>query len=79
MKVVIAKVDQLYFDGEATSVTAPGSEGELTVLGHHMPLVTTLKPGIVTVRAESIPGGKQMFEVGGGILEVSNNTATIIL
>ena len=79
MKVVIATVDQLYFDGEATSVTAPGSDGELTVFGHHMPFITTLKQGVVTVRSESVEGGKQMFKVESGVLEVSNNSATIIL
>ena len=79
MKLVIAKVDQIYFDGEATSVTAPGSEGELTVMGEHMPLVTTLKAGVVTVRGADIPGGEQQLEIAGGIMEVRRDGATIIL
>ncbi|HET9641256.1 MAG TPA: F0F1 ATP synthase subunit epsilon, partial [Candidatus Paceibacterota bacterium] len=48
MHVVIAKVNESYFDGEAESVTLPGAEGELTILADHMPLVTTLKKGTVT-------------------------------
>ena len=79
MHLVIAKVDEVFFDGEAVSVTAPGSEGELTVLGGHMPLVTTLKTGVVIVRAESIPGGEKTFPVVGGVLEVRGDGATILL
>ena len=79
MKVVIAKVDEVYFDGVADSLTAPGTEGQLTVMAHHMPLVTTLKAGNVTIRGEQIPGGLQTFEVSGGILEVNQGGATILL
>ena len=79
MKLVIAKLDHVYFDGVAKSVTAPGSDGELTVLGEHEPLITTLKPGVVTVRAEHLPGGEQFFEIQGGVLEVRRDGATIIL
>ena len=50
MRVVIAKVDEIYFDGEADSVTLPGAEGEMTVLPEHEPLITTLKAGVITVR-----------------------------
>ncbi len=79
MKVVIAKVDEVYFDGEAVSLTAPGSEGQLTVMGHHMPFITTLKPGIITVRGENIPGGAETFGISGGVLEVSQDGVTVIL
>ena len=79
MKVVIAKVDQVYFDAEATSVTVPGSDGEMTVLGNHMPFVTTLKPGVVIVRANTLPEGQQVFEITGGVLEVHAGGTTIIL
>ena len=62
MHIVIAKVDQNLFDGEAESLTVPGSAGEMTVLGEHMPLVTTLKPGTITVRAgEYVTAGQALF------------------
>ncbi len=79
MRLVIAKLDHVYFDGEAKSVTAPGSDGVLTVLTEHEPLITTLQPGVVTVRAEALPDGEQFFEISGGILEVRRDGATIIL
>jgi F-type H+-transporting ATPase subunit epsilon len=79
MKLVIAKVDQVYFDGDAASVTVPGSEGEMTVLTNHEPFVTNLQPGTITVRAGDLPGGQQLFEVTSGVLEVHSGGATIIL
>lgn len=79
MKLVIAKLDHVYFDGEAKSVTAPGSDGVLTVLAEHEPLITTLKAGVVTVRAEHLPGGEQFFDIPGGIMEVRRDGTTIIL
>ena len=79
MKLIIAKVDEVFFDGDAESVTLPAAAGEMTVLGEHMPLITTLKRGTVTVRAEHIPGGVQYFAIESGILEVRRDGATVIL
>lgn len=77
MHLVIAKVNESYFDGEAVSVTLPGAEGSLTVLDDHMPLVTTLKPGTITIREE----GKEpiAFLIENGVLEVHKDGVTVIL
>ena len=82
--LVIASVGQMRFDGRAVSATVPGSDGELTVLAHHEPFVTTLKKGTIIVResasSEGGPasGGKE-FPVEGGVLEVSGNRAVVLL
>lgn len=77
MHVVIAKVDEVYFDGEAKSLTAPGAEGEMTILNRHMPLVTTLKEGELIVRTNE--GSEKKFAVVSGVLEVRHDGATVIL
>lgn len=74
--LIIASVGETKFDGAALSATLPGADGELTILAHHEPLVTTLKPGTITVR-ESL--SEQKFDVGSGVLEVSNNRAVVLL
>ena len=76
MQITIAKVHENLFQGEAQSVTAPTVDGEVTVLSKHEPLVTTLKPGTVTVRTV---GGTHEFSVTDGVLEVSNDQATVLL
>ena len=77
MHVVIAKVDEIFFDGEAESLSVPGREGEMTILGEHMPLVTTLKAGELVVREKN--GGEKKFPVAEGVLEVRHDGATVIL
>lgn len=79
MHLVIAKVDQVYFDDEADAVTLPGANGVLTVLTHHEPLVATLKAGTIVVRASTLPGGEISFPVEGGLLEVRAEGATVLL
>ena len=76
MKVVIAKVDENIYDGEAVSVTLPGSSGEMTVLHNHESLITTLKRGVITVRGS---GSERQFAVSSGVLEVRRDGITVIL
>ncbi len=76
MHVVIARVNELLYDGEAVSLTVPGSAGEMTVLPQHEPLISTLKPGTVTVRSKD---GDKTFVVENGVVEVRHDGATIIL
>lgn len=52
---------------EIDSVSIPTTEGEITILSNHIPLVAILKPGVLTVRK----GGEEMFmAVSGGFVEV---------
>ena len=76
MKLTISKIDKILWAGDAESVTVPGSAGEMTILAHHMPLITTLKAGKITVKASD--GQKEEFAIPSGFLEVSK-TETVIL
>jgi F-type H+-transporting ATPase subunit epsilon len=63
------------FHGRVTSVIAPGTEGYLGVLPGHVPLVTSLKAGVVTVAAEN---RRYKFDVGAGYMEVTPASVIII-
>lgn len=76
MNVTVAKVHENLFQGEAKSLTIPTTEGELTIMPKHEALVATLKPGTITVRTQT---GEQQFVVDSGVLEVSNDQATVLL
>lgn len=78
MHVVIAKVNETLFEGEAYSLNAPGAAGEMTVLGHHEPLITTLKKGDLKVHSAAGDEPK-VFAIEGGVLEVNAAGATVIL
>jgi F-type H+-transporting ATPase subunit epsilon len=77
LKLTIAKVDGAVFDGDVISVTVPGTEGEMTLLADHEPIISALKAGKVTV----IPaeGEAQTYEVSRGTLEVHGNHATVLI
>ena len=79
MHVVIAKVDEVLFEGEAYSMTLPGQEGEMTVLARHMPLISTLKEGDITVRISKEDSAPKVFHITSGVLEVRRDGATVIL
>ena len=75
-RLTIASVGETRFDGEAISATLPGAAGELTILPHHEPIVTTLKPGKITVRtAEDAPE----FPIESGVLECAHNRVVVLL
>ena len=76
-KLTISTVGETYFDGEAVSATLPGSDGELTILAHHEPFVTTLKKGFINVRLDG--GETKSFANENGILEFSGNKAIVLL
>lgn len=75
--LAIIDIASAVFEGNAVSVVCPGSLGELTILAGHMPLVTTLRAGIIRVKDED--GKEHEFPVTEGILEVTPKSATILL
>lgn len=76
MQVTVAKVHENLFQGEAKSVTVPTTEGELTIMSKHEALIATIAPGTITVRAQD---GDKTFFVESGVLEISNDQATVLL
>ncbi len=76
MKVIISKVDKVLFEGEAKELQVPGVDGDMTILPHHSALVTTLRKGKVRVRMSE---KEESWDIEKGILEVSGNTATVLL
>jgi F-type H+-transporting ATPase subunit epsilon len=67
--------EKLLFSGEVEQVDVPGIEGDFGVLAEHAPMVTTLRPGILTVHAA---GGEQKIVVLGGFAEVSAAGLTVL-
>ncbi len=41
--------ERLLLSGSVIDVVIPASEGEMTVMAHHAPTMTTIKPGVVKV------------------------------
>ncbi len=67
--------EKLLFSGEVEQVDVPGAEGDFGVLAGHAPMVTTLRPGLLTVFTAS---GEQKIVVLGGFAEVSASGLTVL-
>ncbi|GAI36589.1 unnamed protein product, partial [marine sediment metagenome] len=50
IKLDIVTAERVVFSEEVDVVVAPGAEGQLGILPHHAPLMTTLQPGELRVR-----------------------------
>lgn len=62
-------------DQPADSVTLPTTAGEITVLPSHIPLVSVLKPGVVTVRH----GERSLrYTVSGGFIQVTGEETVVL-
>lgn len=67
--------EKVLLSGEVDQVDVPGMEGDFGVLPGHAPLVTSLRPGILTVKR----GGEEMkIVVLGGFAEVSPSGLTVL-
>jgi F-type H+-transporting ATPase subunit epsilon len=67
---------RLLFSGEVTSVTIPGTDGEMGIFAGHAPVLSTLRPGVVTITRES--GQPEKIFVRGGFAEVNPTGLTLL-
>jgi F-type H+-transporting ATPase subunit epsilon len=75
-KFELVSPERLLVSGEVEQVLVPGAEGDMTVLAHHAPLLTTLRPGLLEI---GLPGGgQQRFFIRGGFAEVGPSGLTVL-
>ncbi len=67
---------RLLFSGQVASVTIPGTEGDMGILPGHAPVLSTLRPGVVTVHKEG--GATDRIFVRGGMVEVNPQGLTLL-
>lgn len=60
---------------EATEVRIPGADGDLTAMPDHAPVITTLRPGVLTVVSG---GGEARYAVTGGFAEITPAATSVL-
>jgi F-type H+-transporting ATPase subunit epsilon len=75
-KFELVSPERLLVSGEVEQVLVPGAEGDMTILAHHAPVLTTLRPGVLEIGHAN--GERQRFFLRGGFAEV-NPTGLIVL
>jgi len=75
MRLDIVTAERVVFSEDVDVVVAPGVEGQLGILPHHAPLMTTLQPGELLVRQ----GGEEFsLAISGGFLEVRPDRVIVL-
>ena len=72
--VEIISPNQTILKQEANEVTIPSYEGQMGILNNHIPLITFLRPGIITIKTDV----EKKFYVEEGTVEFSNNNLLIL-
>ncbi len=75
IRLEIVTPERLVYEDDVDAVTLPGSEGELGVLPHHAPLVTTLGLGELRIRKAGV---EDHFAIVGGFLQVRPDRVVVM-
>jgi F-type H+-transporting ATPase subunit epsilon len=75
LQLEIVTPERLAYSDKVDSVQLPGSEGELGVLPHHAPLVSTLGVGELRIRKG---GAEESFAIVGGFLQVRPDKVVVM-
>ena len=67
--------ERVLFSGDVDQVDLPGAEGDMGILAGHAPLVTALRPGILTVFRG---GAREPIVIIGGFAEVGPGGLTVL-
>lgn len=75
IKLDIVTAERVVYSEDVDMVIAPGVEGQLGILPHHTPLMTTLQVGELRVKK----GGEEVsLAISGGFLEVRPDRVVVL-
>jgi F-type H+-transporting ATPase subunit epsilon len=75
-KFELVSPERLLVSGNVEQVLVPGAEGDMTVLAHHAPALTTLRPGVLDI---GMPGGEhRRYFIRGGFAEIGPAGLTVL-
>src|SRR5262249_16958723 len=75
-KFELVSPERLLVSEDVVSVVVPGSEGEMTVMAHHAPVLPTMRPGVVV--AQSVGGETSRYVVYGGFADILPDSCTLL-
>lgn len=67
--------EKIVYQEEVESISLPTVDGEITVLPNHIPLITALSPGVITLRNE---GTEHFVSVTEGVVKVDKTGLTVL-
>ncbi len=81
MQLQLITLNGITFEEDIHSAILPTLSGEITVLGHHQPLMSALKTGVITIRRSAKdPDNKlEQYATYGGVVEIANSKVRILV
>ena len=76
LQVELVAADRLVWSGQATMVIARTTEGDVGILPHHAPLLSSIIEGVVEV--QTVEGETWVAAVDTGFLSVADNRVSIL-
>jgi len=65
----------MVYEGDADTIIIPGVLGEMGILPHHAPMLSTMGFGVIRVRTGE---REEVFTVAGGLVEVQPDVVTVL-
>ena len=75
-KFELVSPERLLVSEDVTEVIVPGTEGEMTVMANHAPVMTSVKPGVVALKTSA--GAEERYVVFGGFADILPETLTLL-
>ena len=75
-KLEIISPEKIIFSDNATMVTLPSYEGDMSVLKHHISIITFLRPGIIKIQKSD--RSFEEFFVQDGTVEYFNDNLVVL-
>ncbi|MCB9453633.1 MAG: ATP synthase F1 subunit epsilon [Anaerolineaceae bacterium] len=72
---VVTQERRVFEEPEADFILIPGSEGEMGVLPHHAPVLTTLGFGELVIRKG---GAEESFAIYGGVVDIRPDKVVVL-
>ena len=75
-KFEIITPERIFFSDDVKMVTLPSYEGDMSILKHHISIITFLRPGIIKVQKND--GSFEEFFVQDGTVEYFNDSLVVL-
>lgn len=81
MKLQLITLSGIEYDADAYSVVLPTAAGQITVLGSHEPMMSALKPGVISIRkAQGDSEDKvEHYATYGGVVEITKDGPRVLV
>ena len=67
--------EKILMSDSVSSVSVSGVEGDMTVLAHHSPIATSLRPGYVDINTN---GKTERFFLTGGFIQITSDEVVVL-